>query len=167
MLPAKRARRKAQTRQSCCQVLNRSFNSLPIRYACFAAISKQNEAWFSKDRTAQAAADLLVQLQGSPRSSHRSWEFQQAEVRSFTQGAIFQATPCSNNDAVSDYSKGLISAAFFVSLCSAIKSLRGMPLAPGKVMSNISTGWGRIVRRRSVMSGKFHSIGPKPTPALA
>ena len=115
-----------------------------------AAISKQNEAWFCKDRTAQAAADLLVQLQGSPRSSHGSWEFQQAEVRSFTQGAIFQATPCSNNDAVSNYSKGLISAAFFVSLCSAIKSLRGMPLAPGKVMTNISTGWGRIVRRRSV-----------------
>lgn len=29
-----------------------------------AALSKQNEAWFSKDRTAKAAADLLVQTQG-------------------------------------------------------------------------------------------------------
>ncbi len=88
-------------------------------------LSKQNEAWFSNDRTAQASADLLVQPKGSLRSSHGSWEFQQAEMRSFTQGAIFK-----------------------LDLVQILMLLRGMPLAPGKVMTNISRGWERIVRAK-------------------
>ncbi len=60
-----------------------------------AALSKQNEASFSKDRTAQAAADLLVQTQGIAQVLSRELGIPAGRSAEFYTGRDFQATPCS------------------------------------------------------------------------
>jgi hypothetical protein len=59
--------------------------SLPAIINCFRAlIFKHDEAWCGKDRTAQAAADLVVQLKGSLRSGSGIGKFRGQIAESYT-----------------------------------------------------------------------------------